>query len=114
VTAALGPGASPGLEVSYLRVIPVFKGSPLPIDPVTWSDQGGIAASGRDAAARTLMRDCRVDLWLIPRGDPAAPGSGTAMFAPDVTREFRDNYLLKETGAEFQQWRCNHDPGAKP
>jgi hypothetical protein len=114
VTTALGPGANPGFDVSYLRIIPVFKGSPLPIDPVTWTDRQAIADRGRDAAARKLIRECRVDMWLIPRGDPVETDPGTAMFADDVAREFLSTYELTETGAEFQQWRCIHNPAAKP
>jgi hypothetical protein len=114
VSVALGPGFNANIDEGALRVIPVFEGNPPPIDPVTWKDEQFGYGSERVAVARKILRECKIDLWLIPRGVPFASLPDQAMFTGDVLRDFLDNYRLEAAGPQFELWQCDHKPGVRP
>ena len=99
-TLEVGPG-----PLHDLRVIPVFRGSPLPIDYESWAD---LNAGGVDPALlRKAIADCRVDYWLMPAGEevfssPFDPG----LFPADFIADFHRQYRKEGSSGIFDRWRC--------
>jgi hypothetical protein len=104
---AIGPSdSSPGFMATALRVIPVFRGNPLPVDGYTWSE--GYIAGLSDRVVRELVRGCRVDVWLFPLGTtPFLLRKG--LFSDAVLADFRANYTQEGSGQVFDRWRCRHE-----
>ena len=109
---AVGPGAGAGsFDAQALRVIPVFRGNPLPIDSFSWmaSEMNGVS----DEVVRRAVRECRVDLWLLPTGAPFVTIShldGNNVFSANVLADFKATYVKQMSGRVFDQWRCKrHD-----
>jgi hypothetical protein len=108
---AVGPGAAPfaSFDAQSLRVLPVFRGNPLPIDPYSWMFWKLNGASEEMVVGRAIRR-CRVDLWLLPSAAPFVMTShydGSEIFSPEVRGEFYDTYEKQRSGRVFDQWRCN-------
>jgi hypothetical protein len=107
---AVGPGAA-SFDAEGLRVIPVFRGNPLPIDSTAWMDfeQQGIS----DEIVRRAITECRVDLWLLPSGTPFLKIShynGRSIYSPEVLADFHATYIKQLPGRVFDQWKCErHD-----
>ena len=104
---AVGPGAAASFDAQRLRVIPVFRGNPLPIDSTAWADfkQQGIS----DQIVRRAITDCRVDIWLLPTGAPFITESGydgANIYSAEVLAGFHATYLKQTSGPIFDQWRC--------
>jgi len=109
---AVGPGDGPGFDVMLLRVIPVFRGNPMPLDPTTWEFLQSTGAS--EAEIVPAIRGCRVDLWLFAR-DAAFVATNyqtlTPMFSDETRTIFRAAYRRDHAGEVFEQWRCRHRAG---
>ena len=109
---AVGPGAGAGsFDAQALRVIPVFRGNPLPIDSFSWMAPKVSGVS--DEVIRHAVRECRVDLWLLPTGAPFVTIShldGNNVFSANVLADFKATYVKQMSGRVFDQWRCKrHD-----
>jgi hypothetical protein len=103
---SVGPGHAK-FNAEWLHVLTVFRGNPLPIDSIAWEDY--VRDHLSDAVVRRAIRDCRVDLWLLPTGAPFVKRStydGREIYPPDVLAEFHATYRLVKTGAVFDEWRC--------
>ena len=103
---AVGPGAA-SFDAQSLRVIPVFRGNRLPIDSSAWFD---LEAEGiSEQIVRRAIRECRVDLWLLPSGAPFVTIShyhGRNIYSEEVLADFYATYVNHFSGRVFDQWRC--------
>jgi hypothetical protein len=110
---AVGPSAgTASFDAQSLRVIPVFRGSPLPIDSVAWTAFEVVSMS--DEVVRRAIRECRVDLWLLPSGGPFVAIShlnGKNLYSADVLRDFQATYVKQISGRVYDQWRCKRHDG---
>jgi len=89
----LAVGGSAASYAARLRVIPVFRGNPLPLDSTAWN---ALQAMPR------VIRECRVGLWLLPANTPLDDD-----FLPsDDLATFHAHYTLQKAGQVFDQWRC--------
>jgi hypothetical protein len=68
---------------------------------------------GVDGSARWIpyLRDCRIQRWLLPRGEkPFAIASyfydDRAVFSEEFRRAFSDNYKVVESAEYFDVWEC--------
>jgi len=105
---AVGPGAgAASFDTEVLRVIPVFRGNPLPIDSISWS---ALELTGfSDKIVRRAIKECRVDLWLLPPRAPFVVIShldGKNLYSPEMLADFRDTYEKEASGQLFDQWVC--------
>jgi hypothetical protein len=108
---AVGPGAE-SFDAQSLRVIPVFRGNPLPIDSSAWIGYEGVGIS--DQIVRRAIRECRVDLWLLPSGGPFVAIShlnGRNLYSAEVLRDFQATYVKQISGRVYDQWRCKRHDG---
>src|SRR4029077_11943239 len=106
---AVGPGAA-SFDAQSLRVIPVFRGNRLPIDSSAWLDLETEGIS--DQIVRRAIRECRVDLWLLPSGAPFVAIShyhGGNIYSKEVVADFHATYVNQLSGRVFDQWRCKRD-----
>jgi hypothetical protein len=105
---AVGPSAGTApFEAENLRVLPVFRGNPLPIDTTAWmtSEADGVS----DEVVKRAIVECRVDLWLLPSGAPFVAIShldGRNIYSAEVLADFRATYTKQLSGRVFDQWRC--------
>lgn len=116
---AVGPGrlsvnADPAaFDPVMLRVIPVFRGHPLPLDSAVWIN---FQAEGiGDDPIRRAITECRVDLWVLPAGAPFVTIShynGEDIFSPQVLADFHATYVKQRSGRIFDLWRCKRDGAA--
>jgi hypothetical protein len=106
---AVGPGAA-SFDAQSLRVIPIFRGNRLPIDSSAWLD---LEAEGiSDQIVRRAIRECRVDLWLLPSGAPFVEISHYHrgnIYSEEVLADFHATYVKQLSGRVFDQWRCKRD-----
>ena len=111
-SVAVGPGEA-SFDAHMLRVIPVFRGNPLPIDSTAWLD---LEADGiSDEVIRRAITECRVDFWLLPSNRPFVTLShyhGRNIYSKAVLAEFFATYEKQLSGQVFDQWRCKRDDGA--
>ncbi len=101
---AVGPGVEPAYQ---LRVIPVFRGNPLPLDSSAWMNFKAQGIS--DQVVRRAIRECRVDLWLLPSGPLFATTSfydGRNLYSAEVLADFRATFVKQASGQIFDQWEC--------
>jgi len=106
---AVGPGAA-SFDAQRLRVIPVFRGNPLPIDSTSWSDFEADGIS--DEVITRVIKECRVNLWLLPSGAPFDTIShyhGRNIYSAKVLVDFHAAYVKQRTGRIFDYWRCARD-----
>lgn len=107
---AVGPGVE-SFDAQSLRVIPVFRGNPLPIDSHTWMvlKLNGIS----EEIIRRAIRECRADIWLLPSNAPFVTIShldGTNIYSAEVLADFYATYVKQLSGRVFDQWTCKqHD-----
>lgn len=102
---AVGPGVG---DAYQLLVIPVLRGNPLPVDSSAWMDFKVQGVS--DLVVRRALKECRVDLWLLPSGAPFVMQSlydGIDLYSAEVLADFRATYVKQASGQIFDQWRCN-------
>jgi hypothetical protein len=103
---AVGPGAA-SFDAGELHVLPVFRGNPLPIDSTAWMEFEADGIS--DEIVKRAIRECRVDLWLLPSVAPFVLVShydGRNIYSPEVLADFRDTYEKQRSGRVFDQWIC--------
>jgi hypothetical protein len=103
---AVGPGSA-SIDAESLRVIPVFRGNPLPIDSSAWMafEADGVS----DEVIRRAITECRVDLWLMPSGRPFVVIShfnGVNIYSPEARADFDTTYTKETSGRIFDQWKC--------
>jgi hypothetical protein len=103
---AVGPGAE-AFAAENLRVIPVFRGNPLPIDSSSWMalEQVGV----NDEIIKLAIRECGIDLWLLPSGAPFVTIShfnGQNIYSTEVRAAFQAAYVKEISGRVFDQWTC--------
>ena len=107
---AVGPGVG-AFDAQSLRVIPVFRGNPLPIDSSAWVDLEAQGVS--DEVVRRAIAECRVDLWLLPTDAPFVTTShyhGGNIYSAEVVALFTATHEKQRSGRIFDQWRCRrHD-----
>jgi hypothetical protein len=109
---AVGPGIG-SFDAHRLRVIPVFRGNPLPIDSTAWVNLKLDGVS--DEIVRRVVRACRVDLFLMPSDAPFVTIShhdGKNIYSAEVLADFQATYIKQLSGRVFDQWRCNRDDDA--
>lgn len=103
---AVGPG-SVSYDAEALRVIPVFRGNPMPIDSTAWMTFEADGVSNE--VVRRAITECRVDLWLLPSVATFVVIShldGRNIFSPEVLSDFHATYMKQMSGRIFDQWRC--------
>jgi hypothetical protein len=111
---AIGPSAGTApFEAENLRVLPVFRGNPLPIDTTAWmtSEADGVS----DEVVKRAIVECRVDLWLLPSGAPFVAIShldGRNIYSAEVLADFHATYTKQLSGRLFDQWRCTRQAEA--
>jgi hypothetical protein len=103
---AVGPGVE-AFDSESLRVIPVFHGNPLPIDSISWMalELNGVS----DDVVKRAIRECRVELWLLPSAAPFVTIShldGNNIYSAEVLADFHATYMKQISGRIFDQWRC--------
>jgi len=108
---AVGPGTA-SFDAQILRVIPVFRGNPLPIDSISWMilKLNGVS----EEIVRRPIRECRADIWLLPSGAPFVEIShfdGSNVFSAAVLADFNATYTKQISGRVFDQWRCKRHSG---
>jgi hypothetical protein len=108
---AVGPGTA-SFDAQNLRVIPVFRGNPLPIDSISWMilKLNGVS----EEIVRRPIRECRADIWLLPSGAPFVEIShfdGSNVFSAAVLADFNATYTKQISGRVFDQWRCKRHSG---
>jgi hypothetical protein len=111
-TVAVGPGVT-SFDAYRLRVIPVFRGNPLPIDSTAWLDFEADGIS--DEVVRRAITECRVDLWLLPSNRPFVTMSHYHrgnIYSQEVLADFHATYGKQLSGRVFDQWRCKRDDDA--
>ena len=110
---AVGPGAA-SFAAQTLRVIPVFRGNPLPIASSAWM---ALEAAGvSHAIIRRKIRECRVDLWLLPSGAPFVEIShynGRNIYSEEVLADLYAAYTKQSAGQVFDQWICKRHDGSR-
>lgn len=91
-TLAMGYGTTQHNEFTWYRPLLVFAGNPYLIDE---SSMGDLELAGWDLPQATLdaLADCKVDIWLIPKGDPPFVLSSSLGFAHLFSQRFRDAFL---------------------
>jgi hypothetical protein len=112
-TVAVGPGGGTLFDAHRLRVIPVFRGNPLPIDSTAWLDFEADGIS--DEVIRRAITECRIDLWLLPSNAPFVTLShyhGRNIYSKAVLADFHATYEKQLSGRVFEQWRCKRDDDA--
>jgi hypothetical protein len=96
------------LPLSFLEPIPVFSGSPLPLDPAAWMDLQQVLPS--DTSVRRVLGTCRVDIWLVPKGSPPFGAHSyytkEPLFSEAAVESFKSAYVKVGSGAAFEEWRC--------
>ena len=103
---AVGPG-SVSYDAEALRVIPVFRGNPMPINSTAWMTFEADGVSNE--VVRRAITECRVDLWLLPSVATFVVIShldGRNIFSPEVLSDFHATYMKQMSGRIFDQWRC--------
>jgi hypothetical protein len=113
---AIGPGEA-AFYAEGLRVIPVFRGNPLPLDTTAWMTSEGDGVS--DEVVKRAISECRVDLWLVPSGDPFVHIShlnNRNIYSSEVLADFQATYTKQASGPLFDRWRCTRraDASGKP
>ena len=104
-------GISPGLysnyDVSGMRVIPVFLGRALLVDPVTWT--GYQYNNESQELFRKMLSECRAGIWLLAHGSQFGMDAlvRQTIFSQAVVDEFRRDYALLSAGHVYDVWRCN-------
>jgi hypothetical protein len=110
---AVGPGAE-SFDAQSLRVIPVFRGNPLPIDSGSWMAFELVGVN--DEVIRRAIRECRIDVWLLPLGAPFVTIShldGRNIYSAEMLADFYATYVKQVSGRVFDQWRCKrHESGS--
>ena len=109
-TGVVAMGYSANYRLTFFRPELVFDGQPYALDAASMMDWRW---SGRPfpAAALTALRDCAVDVWVIPSGAPpfvlpnAYPIAGD-VFPDSFRRTFAERYALETSGQWFDVWRC--------
>ena len=92
LTVAVGPGGG-SFDAHRLRVLPVFRGNPLPIDSTAWLDLEADGISNK--VIRRAIQECRVDLWLLPSNAPFVTIShyhGGNIYSKEVLADFHATY----------------------
>lgn len=94
------------LRLSYLRILPVFAGSPLFYDATAIDDlwQGGVDRS----VALQLIDRCTVDIWLLPPGLPFTIQDyyGGFTFSAEFRSLFEKRYQAQAKDGVFTRWVC--------
>jgi hypothetical protein len=109
-TGVVAMGYSANYRLSFFRPELVFGGQPYALDGASMMDWRW---SGRPfpAAALNALRDCAVDVWVIPSGAPpfvlpnAYPVEGD-VFPGSFRETFAERYALETSGRWFDVWRC--------
>lgn len=88
-TVAMGYGTTQHNEFTWFRPLLVFAGNPYLIDE---GSTGDLQLAGHDLPAATydVVKHCKVDIWLIPKGDPPFVLSSALGFAHLFSQHFRD------------------------
>jgi hypothetical protein len=109
-TGVVAMGYSANYRLTFFRPELVFDGQPYALDGASMMDWRW---SGRPfpAAALTALRDCAVDVWLIPSGAPPFVLPNGYSIAGDVfpdsfRKTFAERYALETSGQWFDVWRC--------
>lgn len=109
-TIAMGYGGNQTYLLTNYRPIPVFAGNPYLIDSAALMD---MQKAGLEIPASTIeaLRACRIEIWLIPRGDipftllsyyPPNP----PLFSNEFQAAFRESYELKDRSQYYDLWFC--------
>ena len=73
---------------------------------------GELAFVGVDGSRRWVpyLRDCRIERWLVPKGERPFALTGYyddhPLFDADFRRAFADNYRLADSSKNFDIWQC--------
>jgi hypothetical protein len=116
-TVAIAPDdyVDSAVPLAFLEPVPVFAGNPLPLDPAAWMDLERVLPN--DALVRSVLGTCRVDMWLVPKGN--APFTGRSyytkgpLFSDEARASFNSAYVKVASGAAFEEWRCRSIPGTR-
>jgi hypothetical protein len=109
-TGVVAMGYSANYRLTFFRPELVFDGQPYALDGASMMDWQW---SGRPfpVAALTALRDCAVDVWVIPSGAPpfvlpnSYPTAGD-VFPDSFRKTFAERYALEASGQWFDVWRC--------
>ncbi|HKI98107.1 MAG TPA: hypothetical protein VKB51_06490 [bacterium] len=106
---AMGYGTTDHNYLTWFRPLLVYAGNPYLIDE---SSMGDLQAAGRDLPPATLqaLADCRVDIWLIPKGDPPFMlGSSLGykhLFSDRFRQAFQAHYERRTSSRYYDLWFC--------
>jgi hypothetical protein len=91
-------------------------GNPLPLDKTSWMTSEGNGVS--DGVVKRAITECRVDVWLMPSGDPFVHMSHLTnrnIYSAEVLVTFTPP-IRSACGPLFDRWRCipRADASGKP
>ncbi|MBI2870727.1 MAG: hypothetical protein HYY14_03355 [Candidatus Omnitrophica bacterium] len=107
---AMGYGTNQDYFLTFFRAALVHRGHPYLVDGAALMDMqlGGLAVP---EATHEAIRNCEIDVWLIPRG--AAPFSMASSYEPypplfeeSFRRAFLEHYEIKGQSTFFDLWGC--------
>lgn len=106
---SVGMGEKEGLATRF-RTIPVLAGNPLFLDECNLIDAvfDGIPVP---PATYRMIRDCEVDIWLIPRGEtpfrmPSALVPEQQLLPGSFRRQFEESYRKVGHSEYYDLWEC--------
>lgn len=108
---SMGYGTTAHNEVTWYRPLLVFAGNPYLIDE---GSMGDLQLAGHDLPPATYraFEACKVDIWLVPKGDPPFVLSNSLgfphLFSPRFRRVFLDNYARRAQSRYYDLYFCKH------
>ena len=106
----MGDGELKSYELSYFRPLLVFAGHPYLIDPVSVMVR---VKAGYGVGAQTVsaIRNCDLDIWLIPKGDvpfaiDSIYGGSRQLYPKQFRQAFLKNYRARAKTEYFDLWFC--------
>ena len=120
-TLQVGPSGGIQYTATWMRSLYILRGQPLFLDPNTRTERDASYIPVSPAVMQAVL-NCRITLWLIPRGDlPFSMGSGYAVPQRGTVHPMADPHMYPEpfpsvfkaayhrigSTANFDLWQCN-------
>jgi hypothetical protein len=111
-TLQMGYGSSRqfGYPWTYSRPVLAFAGNPVTLSPIAAMERS-YAGKPMVPAKLAWIKDCKTDLWLVPKLNHQTFGMGSHLaggkaFHKELIETFAARYEAKETYEFFQVWAC--------
>ena len=111
-TLQMGYGSSTqfGYPWTYSRPVLAFAGNPVTLSPIAAMERS-YAGKPMVPAKLAWIKDCKTDLWLVPKLNHQTFGMGSHLaggkaFHKELIETFAARYEAKETYEFFQVWAC--------